>query len=226
MKLVGIIGGMGPLASIDLYQKVVELTHAKCDQDNIPLVIDNNTLIPDRTAYIMGGKNDPFPQLLKSANRLKNAGCDAFCMACNTAHFFADRLVKESSLPILHIAKITVNSIKINHPNAKKIAILSTVGTRKAEIYDKELKLAGFEMADTSQESMEKLMSCIYDGVKAGKIKEYLPEFKEVLGEIEADVYIAACTEIPLFLPYIDDDKIFVDATLELAKEIVRFAKS
>lgn len=80
--------------------------------------------------------------------------------------------------------------------------------------------------ADISQISMKKLMSCIYDGVKAGKIEDFVPKFKEILNEIDADIYIAACTEIPLFLPYIGDDKIIIDATNELAKEIIRFAKS
>lgn len=226
MKLVGIIGGMGPLATIDLYKKVVFLTNAKSDQENIPLIIDNNTLIPDRTAYILGAKEDPFTELLKSAKRLKQSGCDAFCMACNTAHFFADRLVEQSGLPILHIAKITVNAIKKEYKNVKKVAVLSTIGTQKAGIYDNELKKNGFLTADISQISMKKLMSCIYDGVKAGKIEDFVPKFKEILNEIDADIYIAACTEIPLFLPYIGDDKIIIDATNELAKEIIRFAKS
>lgn len=70
MKLVGIIGGMGPLATIDLYKKVVFLTNAKSDQENIPLIIDNNTLIPDRTAYILGAKEDPFAELLKALKGL------------------------------------------------------------------------------------------------------------------------------------------------------------
>lgn len=226
MKLVGIIGGMGPLATIDLYKKVVFLTNAKSDQENIPLIIDNNTLIPDRTAYILGAKEDPFAELLKSAKRLKQSGCDAFCMACNTAHFFADRLVEQSGLPILHITKITVNAIKKEYKNVKKVAVLSTIGTQKAGIYDNELKKNGFLTADISQISMKKLMSCIYDGVKAGKIEDFVPKFKEILNEIDADIYITACTEIPLFLPYIGDDKIIIDATNELAKEIIRFAKS
>lgn len=226
MKLVGIIGGMGPLATIDLYKKVVFLTNAKSDQENIPLIIDNNTLIPDRTAYILGAKEDPFAELLKSAKRLKQSGCDAFCMACNTAHFFADRLVEQSGLPILHITKITVNAIKKEYKNVKKVAVLSTIGTQKARIYDNELKKNGFLTADISQIAMKKLMSCIYDGAKAGKIEDFVPKFKEILNEIDADIYIAACTEIPLFLPYIGDDKIIIDATNELAKEIIRFAKS
>lgn len=144
MKLVGIIGGMGPLATIDLYKKVVFLTNAKSDQENIPLIIDNNTLIPDRTAYILGAKEDPFAELLKSAKRLKQSGCDAFCMACNTAHFFTDRLVERSGLPILHITKITVNAIKKEYKNVKKVAVLSTIGTQKAGIYDNELKKTAF----------------------------------------------------------------------------------
>ena len=129
MKRIGILGGMGPLATIDLYAKIVELTNAAKDQDNIPIVIDNYPQIPDRTAYILHGGEDPFPFIKESATRLKNAGCEAICIACNTAHFFAKRLTDECGVNILHIAKIATASIKSNFPHAKKIAVIATTGT-------------------------------------------------------------------------------------------------
>ncbi|QKG29640.1 aspartate/glutamate racemase family protein [Campylobacter sp. RM16187] len=224
MKRVGILGGMGPLATIDLYAKIVELTDAKKDQDNIPIIIDNYPQIPDRTAYILHGGQDPFPFMKEAALRLKNAGCEAACMACNTAHYFADRLVEETGINLLHIAGIAVDAIKKEYPNAKKIAVIATTGTTKAKIYENKLIQNGFECVQIPENLLENIMDCIYKGAKANKLKEYVELFNDTIDQVQADVYIAACTEIPLFLPYAKKKDKFVDATLELAKAAVKFS--
>lgn len=226
MKRVGIIGGMGPLASADLYLKIIDATAAKSDQENIPLVIDSYPQIEDRTAFILGKGENPLPRLIESANRLKNANCAAFAMGCNTAHFFADDIVAAVDLPIIHIAEVTVKSILQNHKEAHKIAVLATIGTKKARIYDEPLKSAGLISVELGEQIQNTLMDCIYKGVKAGKINEYVGVFEDLLSRIDADIFIAGCTEIPLFLPLIKSDKIFVDPTLELAKAIVEFSRS
>ncbi|WP_169973611.1 MULTISPECIES: amino acid racemase [unclassified Campylobacter] len=224
MKRVGILGGMGPLATIDLYAKIVELTDAKKDQDNIPIIIDNYPQIPDRTAYILHGGEDPFPFMKEAALRLKNAGCEAVFMACNTAHYFADRLVEETGINLLHIASIAVDAIKKEYPNAKKIAVIATTGTTKAKIYENKLVENGFECVQIPENLLENIMDCIYKGAKANKLKEYVELFNDTIDQVQADVYIAACTEIPLFLPYAKKKDKFVDATLELAKAAVKFS--
>ena len=147
-------------------------------------------------------------------------------MACNTAHFFADDIVEAVDLPIIHIAEVTVKSILQNHKEARKIAVLATIGTKKARIYDEPLKSAGLISVELGEQIQNTLMDCIYKGVKAGKINEYVGVFEDLLGRIDADIFIAGCTEIPLFLPLIKSDKIFVDPTLELAKAIVEFSRS
>lgn len=226
MKRVGIIGGMGSMASADLYMKIVKLTPAKCDQDHILLTIDNNAKIPDRTNYIYGDGKDPFPYLLDSVKRLENSGCDAFCMACNTAHYFAPRLIAETKMKFLDMPKITVENISTNYKNAKKVAVVGTITTRKSKIYDKNLEKYGFESVEFSKEIENDIMKCIYEGVKAGKIAEKKDFFIETMSKIDADIFIAACTEIPLFLPFVPNEFKFVDATEELAKEIIKFANS
>lgn len=228
MKRVGIIGGMGPAASLDLYAKITSLSPATKDQEHIPLVIDSNPQIPDRSAFLLGRGEDPLPYMLASANRLKNAGCEAIAIACNTAHYFADEIQSQSGLEVLHIAKIATKALKENFPNAKDVAVIATTGTINAGIYDKILAQNGLNSLPLSPQSQYEIMSCIYDGVKAGEIKRYVPTFRQCLAGIHADVFIAACTEIPLFLPYLDENirALFVDATLELAREIVKFANS
>ncbi|MGG7048497.1 MULTISPECIES: aspartate/glutamate racemase family protein [unclassified Campylobacter] len=224
MKRIGILGGMGPLATIDIYSKMVDLTNAKKDQDNIPIIIDNYPQIPDRTAYILHGGADPYPFMKEAALRLKNAGCEAICIACNTAHYFADRLVSECGVNVLHIADIAVAAIRKNFPNAKKIAVIATTGTTQAGIYSKRLEAQGFEIADISKNQLDDIMDCIYKGVKANNTAEYTKLFNKTINDIQADVYIAACTEIPILMPFADKKDKFIDATLELAKAGVEFS--
>jgi aspartate racemase len=223
MKRIGILGGMGPLATADLFLKIIELTDAKKDQDNIPIIIDNFPQIPDRTAFILEGKEDPFPFMKEAALRLKNAGCEVICISCNTAHYFASRLEKECSVKILHIAKISVAAIKQKFPSAKKIAVIATTGTISAKIYENELTAVGLECVEISQNLLDDIMKCIYSGAKANCLSEYVGLFNKTLEKIKADVYIAACTEIPLFLPFTDKKDCFIDATLELANAAVKF---
>lgn len=224
MKSLGIIGGMGPLATIDLFQKIVELTNAPKDQDNIPIIIDNYPQIPDRSAFILGQGMDPYPYMKESALRLKNAGAEAILIACNTAHYFANRLEKDCEVNILNITDIAIKAIKNKFPNAKKIAVIGTAGTKKAKIYGGKLVEAGYTHIKVTNEQMDILMDCIYKGAKANKLNDYIDTFNDVISQIDADVYIAACTEIPLFLPFAKNKDKFIDATLELARAGVKFS--
>ncbi|MDL0088591.1 aspartate/glutamate racemase family protein [Campylobacter gastrosuis] len=224
MKTLGIIGGMGPLATIDLYQKIISLTPAKCDQEHIHVIIDSYAQIEDRTKFIMGCGNSPLDKLVESAKRLKNAGADALIMPCNTAHFFADEIEKMAGVTILHIAKIAVNALQNAYPDAKDIAIIATSGTKKGEVYDKILNERGLNSVGFTNEQQNALMECIYSGVKAGKTADYVGLFNKTLSQIKADAYVAACTEIPMFLPTLDKPYKFIDATYELAKFAVGYA--
>ncbi|MFC2491831.1 MAG: aspartate/glutamate racemase family protein [Campylobacter curvus] len=223
MKRLGIIGGMGPLASADLYKKMTELTPATCDQEHLHIVIDSYSQIEDRTKFIMGEGPSPLPKLVESAKLLKNAGCEALLMSCNTAHFFAEDIQKQAGVKILHIARAAVDAIKGRYPDAKDIAVIATSGTKKARVYDKILDEYGLNSVSFTKEQQDGIMDCIYKGVKAGKTQEFVPIFNKIISGIKADVYIAACTEIPMFLPFLDRDYKFIDATLELAKVGVEF---
>ena len=132
MKTVGIIGGMGPLATVDLFGKIVNLTDAKCDNDHIHILIDNNTYIPDRTSYILGDGENPIDELVKSAKRLKNMGADFLIMPCNTAHYFYNDIINNVSIPFINMIEETANYI--NNKNIKKVGLLSTTGTINVKI--------------------------------------------------------------------------------------------
>ena len=106
-KTIGIIGGMGPMATVDLMKKVILATDAREDQEHIPILVDNNTNIPDRTAAILGEGEDPLPELLKSADRLTDAGADFLIMGCNTAHYFLPRMMPHLKVPFVNMIEET-----------------------------------------------------------------------------------------------------------------------
>ena len=104
---IGIIGGMGPLATADLFQKIIRHTDARCDQEHLHILIDNNTAIPDRTAALLHGGADPFPEMCRSAKFLEAGGADCLIMPCNTAHFYHRRLQEQLRIPLLHMVELT-----------------------------------------------------------------------------------------------------------------------
>lgn len=92
-KTIGILGGMGPLATCDLFSKIIQITDASCDQEHVRICIVNNTEISDRTNAIIRHGKDPVPEMVKSAVRLQSFGADVLIMPCNTAHYFYDRIL-------------------------------------------------------------------------------------------------------------------------------------
>lgn len=227
MKIIGIIGGMGPAATIDLYKKIVENTPAEKDQEHIHVIIDSYPQIEDRTEYILYGGKNPAPRLIESAKRLESAGADALIMPCNTAHYFAKDIEKEVNIPLIHIVKCSAEAVKNNYPKTKKIGLIATTGTIKAGVYGNILKEYGFETITLPEKIENNIMDCIYKGVKAGKTEEYIILFQQCIDEIAdlgADLLIEGCTEIPLIMPYVKTKLPAIDATYELACAAVKFA--
>ena len=226
-KTVGILGGMGPMATCDLMKKVIEFTNASCDQEHIHILVDNNTNIPDRTAAIIGNGADPRPEMIKSAKRLESIGADVIIVPCNTAHFFIEDVASSVNVPFLNMPRETAKTLK--QMDIKKVAILATDGTIKSGLYEKELKNEGIEpiCPDTDQQKL--IMSLIYDFVKAGKEypnPEKLIELVEDLKEKGAEGVILGCTELPIAFENIDLPIVAVSPTDILAKTAVNFALS
>lgn len=227
MKTIGIIGGMGPAATIDLYKKMVDQTPAEKDQNHIHVIIDSYPQIEDRTGYILYGGINPAPKLVESAKRLEAAGADALIMPCNTAHYFAKDIENAVSIPLIHIVRCCAEIVKNDYPETKKIGLLATTGTIKAGVYGGILKEYGFETIDLPEKIENNIMDCIYKGVKAGKTEEYIRLFQQCVDEITdlgADLLIEGCTEIPLLMPYVKTKLPAIDATYELAKAGVKYA--
>ena len=227
MKTIGIIGGMGPEATVDLYAKMTKLTPVTKDQEHLHILIDSYAQIPDRTAYILGkSQENPAPFLIEAAQGLEKAGAQALCMPCNTAHHFLPEIKKHTSLPFISIVESVVSCLKSMPTEPKKVFVMATTGTRDAKVYETQLVANGFTVVPLPEDVQTDLMRCIYDGVKQGKVMEFVPLFQSVLDSLSglgADVMVAACTELPILLAYTQSPLPVVDATLELAKACVEF---
>ncbi|OGV49432.1 MAG: hypothetical protein A2X49_13235 [Lentisphaerae bacterium GWF2_52_8] len=226
---VGILGGLGPAATVDLFDKIVKHTPANRDQDHIRIIIENNPQIPDRTAALHGKGEDPSIALLASAEKLKGAGADFIIVPCNTAHVFLRTVQEHIKLPILSMIEETARYIIKNHPSVKKVGLLATSGTVESKVYENALVQNGIELLVPAADSQEKLvMEAIYGkggikaGHKSGPPREQLLTAVGELMENGAQLIILGCTEIPLALKNGDLGIPFVDPTEILACAAVK----
>jgi aspartate racemase len=206
-RRLGVMGGMGPAAAIQFSQYMVDFnTAATSDQQHVPLLLDQATDIPDRTAAIQGTGKDPLPAMLASLHRLAAAGADDLVITCNTAHHFYDAVVDEiqkSDLAInpIHIVDATMSLLDSRVENARKIGLLATTGTVSSGIYQNRAEDRTWVTPDDTLQ--KRVMSGIYDGVKAGDAKRGHADLLAAarhLADQGVDAILLACTEIPLVL--------------------------
>ncbi len=225
-KSIGILGGMGPMATADLFREIVSLTDAASDQDHIRIYIDNNTDIPDRTAALLAGGADPLPAMTDSLRKLEDCGADCIIMPCNTAHCFLKELQSRTKLPFLDMPKITAQSCRKKFPQ-KTAAILATRGTLQSGLYQDLLDEEGVSFLTPDEREQDVLMRVIYEGVKAGNEPElyrgWMCSVTDALAERGADYFILGCTELPIAAEKLGLAILTVNPTEELAKAAIRF---
>lgn len=231
-KIIGILGGMGPEATIDLLTKLVKSTRAKKDQDHLRILIDNNPKIPDRTRAIQGKGPSPLPQLIRSGKTLEKAGADFIIIPCVTAHYYVERLQKKINIPILHIAEETVKYIEARLKGVHRVGLIATTGTVQAGIFQRFLSRIGKELIlPTSEIQKKRVMKAIYgkDGIKAigpsKSSKRLILQASRTLIRRGAQSIIAGCTEIPLVLREGDLRVPVIDPLTILARSAVARAK-
>ena len=228
-KTIGILGGMGPAATADLMQKIIQMTDAGSDQEHIRIMIDSNINIPDRTAAILHGGPDPVPAMSESAGILERAGADFLIIPCNTAHYFIPELKKVTDLPILNMPAETAKLLK--ERGVKKAAVLATDGTVQSGLYQRALDAEGIEAVYPDEEQQKQIMSLIYDYVKKGITDPGSLPVKEISAIADdlrargAEALLLACTELPLGFDIMGlADESCVDPTRVLACAAIKFA--
>lgn len=222
-KTVGVLGGLGPMATVYFYELVVDMTQASRDQEHVDMIVINRATTPDRTAYIVRESEDsPLEYIIEDAKRLESIGVDFLVLTCNTAHYFHEKINNSVSIPLLNMIEETVDyAIDQNH---KKIGILATTGNIKTGLYQEMCKRKGIEYYILDDENQKKVMKIIYEDVKAGKAADMdmFNEVVEVLKENDCDGAILGCTELSLIKR--DEkltDEFFVDSSEVLAMNTI-----
>lgn len=224
--MIGVLGGMGPLATVDFFKKVLLETPAKDDADHVPLLIQSDPRIAPRPAAILSGGRSPLGALLAGRDRLISAGALALAMPCNTAHFWYADLTKDCGVPFLSIVDASVNELSLLAAPGSTVGIIATRATLAAQIFDPALARSGYTVMLPSENELDTLVLPGIEFVKAGDLLRgghCISEAVQALLDRGAHAVILACTETPVALDAIESNLRIhcVDSTAALARSCV-----
>jgi aspartate racemase len=225
--MIGILGGMGPEATVDLYRNIISLTPATKDQDHVRVMVYSNPKIPDRTRAIEAKGESPLPSLIESAKLLERGGAGIIAMPCNTAHYFLPQMQREVSIPILDMIEKTCRKIRETLPEAKTVGLIAAYGTVHTGVYLQPLARAGIELLLPDEGDQNRIRTAI-EHVKAGlqdrSTRETFQSIGKRLVEAGARAVILGCTEVPLVFDQSEVNYPTVNPTRILAEAAVDWA--
>lgn len=200
MNRLGVIGGLGPLATAYYLQLLADMAQAECDQDHMEVYMYSCPQIPDRTGHILHPETteSPLPKMIELCKKLEKEEVKAVTIPCITAHYFCEGLEEVCEVPIINVVKETANYLAKR--DIKRVGIMATDGTIQTRLLQDELELAGMDVLIPDEIYQEKVMTLIYDQVKKGKPSEQKlqQEVEQHLKEKGVDVILLACTELSI----------------------------
>jgi aspartate racemase len=229
--MLGVLGGMGPLASAQFMLRLTMLTPATRDQDHIPAVLWSDPRVPDRTAARLAGGEDPLPWLARGIAGLEAAGAGAIAIPCNTAHGWYDELRAATALPILHIVDAAAEDLARQGIHKGRVGIMGTAGTLAMRLYQPRLEALGYEVIVPDAAEMAALVTPGIELVKANRVAEAYAPLAEAAANLRAcgaAAVVLGCTEIPLGIqagPYAEIGVPLVDTIDALALAAIRWAR-
>ncbi len=223
-QIVGVLGGMGPAATVDFMATVIALTPADTDQDHIHMLVDNDPTIPARQNAILKGGADPGPAMATMAKRLQDAGADFLVMPCNTAHAFASQVVVAVDIPLLSIIDVTVAACG----GFSKVGLLATAGCLHSQVYQQAFQKIGTDLVLPSDPELQQFMELTFRikrGDKGAAVAAQMLSLANALAERGAEAIISGCTEIPLVMSHSTLKIPLISSTEELAKQTIALAR-
>lgn len=224
--VLGVIGGLGPEATLDFFAKVLRATPAERDQDHLHLIINNNPKVPNRNEAVAGTGPSCGPELAKSARALERAGADLLVMPCNTAHAFAADIRAAVQIPFMSLIDETVSATRAQHPQLRRVGVLATSGCLQAGLYRDAFAQVGIETLEPTGPALRRFMAALYD-IKSGRKKSaravMLALAEDLIAE-GAEALVFGCTEVPLVLSAEDFTVPLLESTEILAHAVVRVA--
>ncbi len=226
-KIVGVIGGMGPEATVDFMSRVLAATPAEKDQDHVRMLVEQNPRVPNRQLAMRGEGENPGPVIAAMAARLEVAGAEFLVMPCNLAHAWQSDIEAASSIPFISIVAESVRAAIESSDDDSAIGLLTTPGCFAAGLYQQALADAGRQIVPQTSDELSVAMSYverIKSGDRANEVSSGLQKLANRLIARGARVIIAACTEFPLVLNTSMFDVAFVSSTDVLARKTVALA--
>ncbi|EBR3694366.1 aspartate/glutamate racemase family protein [Salmonella enterica] len=224
---IGILGGMGPAATADMLEKFVELRHASCDQQHIPLIVSSIPDIPDRTACLLSGGPSPYRYLERYLHMLEDAGAECIVIPCNTAHYWFDDLQNVAKARMISILDATLGDIP---PSARYVGLLATNATLATGLYQKKALARGLTLIQPEEAGQALVMQAIYTlkrGDKTAAQALLLPQIDSLIAR-GAQAIIMGCTEIPLIVAGHERAIAcpMIDSTASLVRAAIRWYES
>ena len=230
--MIGVLGGMGPLATVELLRRVVEMTPAKDDCDHIHMIVDNNPKVPSRIAALVEGEGiSPEAELCRMACRLRDSGCALLAMPCNTAHLYVDAIQAASGLEVLDMVALTMKRLSEMEPRPRHVGILASKAVEKTGLFARACESVGMEAVFPIESQADALMALIKE-VKASGVRQELRSRLAALLENftphsgrAPDVLLLACSELSMLADECDKregKKVVLDSISVLANEILR----
>ncbi len=225
--VIGILGGMGPEATLDLFRHIIGLTPARIDQDHIRVLIYSDPKIPDRTEAMTAGGESPLRHLIEAARLLEEGGAGIIAMPCNAAHHYLPEIRRNVGIPVLDMIAETCRTIRSRRPEAKALGLLATTGTVRSGVYGAACSREGLKLLLPDDKDHRKVQEAIAQ-IKAGTYDKLTRETLRSVGmrlmDDGAQAVILGCTEIPLSLdpatvdfPALNPGKILAQAAVDWA---------
>ena len=228
-RIIGVIGGMGPAATLDFLAKLQRATPAASDQDHLRVLIDLNPKVPDRNAALAGTGPSPAPVLAQMAAGLEQAGADGLVMVCNSAHAFATEIrAALGRATLLSLIDETVAAVRRDHPGLRRVGLLAAGACLDARMYQDAFAAEAVVVIAPEGELRARFMALLYR-IKAGDVgvesRAEMRALAEALIARGAELIVSGCTEVPLVLdaaalaaPLVDSTDVLVAATLAFAR--------
>ncbi len=228
-KIVGIIGGMGPEATVDLMARIIKMTPAADDGDHIRMIVDNNPKIPSRIkALLEGGGENPAPCMQEMGKKLQNYGADFLVIPCNTAHYYQPMIQDAVSIPVLNMVQLTCEKISYIEPKIHKIGLLASTAVINLELYKKQFFSFDIEVLNPEENFQSQIMNLIKKIKTSNYGNEVVDLFQSVVDHLVqsgADALLVACTELSMLTQKIISEKFVFDSAQILAESIITLAK-
>lgn len=227
-RTIGVIGGMGPAATVDFMSKLLQAGGATRDQDHPRILVDCDPTLPDRHAAVRGAGPSPGPRLAGMAEGLVRSGAEVLCMPCNTAHAFEDHIRDAVHAPLVSIIEAAVDEAIRRAPAGRRFGVLAAQGALDADLYGRAFASREREAVTPTGSDLERFMSLVWrvkSGDTSAGVRSGMAELAAALVGRGAEAVVAGCTEVPLVLSGEDIDVPLIDSTAALAAAMVAAAR-